>query len=252
MKIRNAFIYVSSFLLIIFLVILLIERTVAGVSFSDFSIFRSEKHSAYTIADEVGDLYLLNTSEYRMKMIFPFDFVKRDVDWWKVKHNFEQKSVDGAEISREMLIYSACLDAGFDPTVDIYDFIVLTAVIKAGINISGTAFGNPELFGNERIDEYIQINEQDNNQKNISIYIPEVEITDYYIEDRKPDNDNFPDAELTPRQWRDLVNFINPLIQEEVISLGILENAEENSRLLIEKILKDSGFSEVNFVGKDL
>ena len=79
-----------------------------------------------------------------------------------------------------------------------------------------------------------------------------MEITDYYIEDRRPDLDNFPDAELTPGQWRDLVDFLNPLIVEKIVQFGILENARENSQVLIEKILRESGFSEVSFTGSDL
>ncbi|MBI9098128.1 MAG: DUF4230 domain-containing protein, partial [Spirochaetaceae bacterium] len=93
-------------------------------------------------------------------------------------------------------------------------------------------------------------NRKDN--KTISLHIPDMRITDYYIEDRRPDKDNFPDAKLTPGQWRDLVDFINPLIVEKVIQLGILDNARKNSQLLMEKILMDSGFSEVYFTGLDL
>jgi len=244
-------VYFFSFLLILLLTGIIIERYVAGISFTDLSLFRREKESAYTMADEIGDLYLLNTSEYRMKLIFPYDFIDRDVDWWKIKQFYDQR-LEVKDNQREQLrIYESCINAGFDPAIDVYDFIILTAVVKAGINISGTVYENPRLYNNGNLHKYISIDESDN-KKSISLLLPEVEITDYYIEDRRPDSDNFPDAELTPGQWRDLVDFLNPLIVEKVIQFGILENARENSRILIEKILKDSGFFEVSFTGQDI
>jgi hypothetical protein len=176
-----------------------------------------------------------------MKMIFPFDFVEKNYDWWAVKRIYEEGGAPVQErYEKGLAIYEACIRAGFDPALDVYDFIVLTAVVKAGI-----------AFENNR-GSFINIEEDKKSGKIISLHIPEVGITDYYIEDRKPEDDNFPDARLTPEQWRDLVLFLNPLIQEQVIHLGILGNARENCESLIEKILIEAGFSEVYFTGQDL
>ena len=252
MKIRNHLLLLLLFIVFLFVAIVFFDRFITGFSFSDLSFFKSEKHSAFTIAEEIGDLYQLNTSEYRVKLIFPFDFAEREFNWWIVKEAFEMGYALDEKMDDEMAIYQSCLNAGFDPAVNTYEFIVLTAVVKAGINISGTVFENPSLFENQIIDEYISIEESADDKKIISLCIPKVEVTDYYIEDRKPDSDNFPDAKLTPVQWRDLVKFLNPLIQEKVIQLGILKNAENNSRELIERILIDGGFSEVIFIGQEL
>ncbi len=242
---------ILSLLLVLSLLGFALERYVAGISFSDFSPFKSREESAYTIADEIGDLYLLNTSEYRVKLIFPYDFTDRNVNWWQIKSLYEQ-NIEPEESERNQLeIYSSCIDAGIDPAVDNYNFIILTAVVKAGINISGTVYDNPQSYDKDMLSQFISINEHDMG-KNITLFIPDAGITEYYIEDRKTDNDNFPDAELTPGQWRDLVNFLNPRIVEKVIELGILNNAGENNRILIEKILKDSGFSNVSFTGNRL
>lgn len=243
--------FILSLLLILSLLGFALERYVAGISFSDFSPFKSREESAYTIAEEIGDLYLLNTSEYRVKLIFPYDFINRDVDWRQIKYLFEQ-NLEPEESERNQLeIYRSCLDAGIDPAVDNYNFIILTAVVKAGINISGTAYDNPQFYDKELLSQFISINDHEMG-KSISLFIPDAGITEYYIEDRKTDNDNFPDAELTPGQWRDLVNFLNPRIVDKVIDLGILDNAGENNRILIEKILKDSGFTKVSFTGNRL
>lgn len=244
-------------LVILFLLLLLalmgfaLERYVAGISFSDFSPFSKRVESAYTVAEEIGDLYLLNTSEYRVKLIFPYDFIERDVNWWQIKSLYEQKMEPDDGQREKLEIYKASLDAGIDPAVNNYNFIILTAVVKAGIDISGTAFDNPQLFEEQFLSNFISIVKKPN-EKTISLYLPDAAITEYYIEDRKPDNDNFPDAELTPGQWRDLVDFLNPRIVDKVIELGILDDAGENSRILIDKILTDSGFSEVSFTGKGL
>ncbi len=229
-----------------------VGKFIPGLSFSDFSLFRSEKTSTSVTEKEIKDLYVLNTTEYKMKMIFPFDFTVKEFDWWKVKEIYEEKQEIPENLIEEVNLYRACLNAGFDPAVDYYEFIVITAVVKAGIRLSGTIYDNSEIINESDMEKPIKIEVRGNGEKIISVYIPELEITDYYIEDRRPGNDNFPDASLTPKQWKDLVDFLNPLIQDKVIELGILENARVNSELLIERILKDSGFSEVNFIGKDL
>jgi hypothetical protein len=252
LKIRNWILSVLSIIAIIVITVFIFDRFIAGISIWNFSIFKSKKESTYTIAEEIGDLFLLNTSEYRMKLIFPFDFVDQNYNWWVVKEIYDEGSDVPEYLKNELTIYQSCRNAGFDPALDIYDFIILTSVVKAGINISGTIFENPLLFPDTKINDYIKIEKSGEDKKNISLHIPKVEITDYYIEDRKPENDNFPDAQLTPGQWRDLVTFLNPLILDKVVKLGILENARENSEQLIEKVLKEGGFSEVNFTGQDL
>lgn len=244
-------IYVFSFILILLLMIFFIERFIAGISFTDVSFWGNTKESAYTIVDEIGDLYLLNTTEYRVKLIFPYDFIDRDINWSAVKEIHEQGKEPDEDQRKNLKIYQSCLDAGIDPSVDLFDFIILTAVVKAGINISDSIYDNPEMDREDRFFKYGSITESDKGQS-IELLLPDAEITDFYIEDRRPDSDNFPDAELTPGQWRDLIIFLNPLIMEKVVRLGILENAGENNRKLIEKILKDSGFSAVSFTGRDL
>ena len=252
MKMHKTVIYILFSLMFIIVFIFSLDRFVSGISLNDLSLFKSRKYSAFTIADEVGDLYLLNTSEYRMKIIFPHDFVERDFDWWKVKEIYERDLTYSDDLSNEMAIYESCINAGFDPALEIYEFIILTAVVKAGINISGTTFENPEDYDLNLLEKFVRIEKNENERDSISIFIPEIEITDYYIEDRNLREDNFPDAELTPGQWKDLITFLNPLVIDEVVHLGILENARENSKTLIEKIMMKSGFSEVNFIGQKL
>lgn len=244
MKMYKALISFFSLLLVILMVFFLADRFISGISFSDIAFFQSRKESVYTIEEEIKDLYQLNTSEYRIKLIFPFDFVDRDIDWREIKQIYERDLEPTEPQIKDLAIYQSSLNAGIDPAVDLYDFIIVTAVVKAGIYLGNTV---------EEIDlnSLVTIQNREDN-KTISLHIPDMRITDYYIEDRRPDKDNFPDAKLTPGQWRDLVDFINPLIVEKVIQLGILDNARKNSQLLMEKILMDSGFSEVYFTGLDL
>jgi len=224
---------------------LFMDRYIAGISLPSLSFWSHRKESAYTVAEEIGDLYFLNTSEYRLKLIFPHDFVDRDLSWWAVKEMYE-RGFEGDENQQKLVeVYRACLDVGIDPAVDVYDFIILTAVVKAGINISGTVFENPSRY-RDGLDSYVRI-KGEGVEKSLSLHLPPSQITELYIEDRKPSEDNFPDAKLTPGQWRDLVSFLQPGIREKVIRLGILKDADENGRALVGKILKDSGFAEVYF-----
>ncbi len=252
MNSKNMFLRISIPALIFVFAFLLINRITPGLSFSNLSFFRSEKISTYTIAEEVRDLYVLNTTEYRMKLIFPFDFIEKDYNWWAIKEIYENDIEIPEDKIKNYNIYQTCINSGFDPAIDLYKFIVLTVVVKAGINISGTVYENLSIINESFSEKPIKIIERGDGKKDISLYFPDIEITEYYVEDRIPENDNFPDASLTPGQWKNLLVFLAPLIKEEVLELGILENARVNSELLIERILKDSGFVDVKFVGKDL
>lgn len=250
MKLRAIIAPILFTLMLVLITLFVMDRYVTGVRLPRLSFFSSKTSSAYTVAQEVSDLYLLNTSEYKLKLIFPYDFVDRDISWWAVKEIYESQLEVDADQQELVEIYKACLNSGFDPAIDVYDFIIITAVVKAGINISGTVFENPAFY-EEGLDSYLRI-EGEGAEKTISLYIPPAEITEFYIDDRKPSDDNFPDAQLTPARWKELIDFLHPKIREKVIELGILKDAGENSRELISKLLKDNGFSRVLFTERKL
>lgn len=232
-------------LLIVLVSLFLVDRYITGIKIPSLSLFSRRESSAYTVSEEIDDIYFLNTTEYSLKLIFPHDFVDRDLNWWYIKEMYERESDVDDDLQKLVDIYQYCRMSGFDPAIESYDFVILTAVVKAGIPLDKTPFDEAGLEGLVRIDE----NERG---RIITLNLPETEITELYIDDRKPALDNFPDAEMTPAQWRDLVNFLNPLIEERVLGLGILDDAAENSRKLIEKILLDSGFDEVRFTESSL
>ncbi|MBI9099639.1 MAG: hypothetical protein JEY91_14260, partial [Spirochaetaceae bacterium] len=138
MKMYKALISFFSLLLVILMVFFLADRFISGISFSDIAFFQSRKESVYTIEEEIKDLYQLNTSEYRIKLIFPFDFVDRDIDWREIKQIYERDLEPTEPQIKDLAIYQSSLNAGIDPAVDLYDFIIVTAVVKAGIYLGNT------------------------------------------------------------------------------------------------------------------
>lgn len=225
--------------------LLLVDRFITGVELPRLSFFSKRSEAAYTIEEEIDDIYLLNTSEYTLKLIFPHDFVDRDLNWWYIKEMHEREIEVDDDLKPLHEIYRYCLSSGFDPAVETYEFVILTAVVKAGIPLDQTPFDEG------RLDDLVRIEENEKGRV-ITLDLPETEITQLHIDDRKPAADNFPDAEMTPAQWRDLVTFLTPLIEERVVALGILDDAAENSRELLEKILLDSDFDEVRFTESSL
>lgn len=232
-------------LLLAALCFFIVDRYIIGLTLHRFFFFGTRKESAYTVAEEIDDLYILNTSEYRLKLIFPYDFVDRDLNWWSIREMRDRKIEAGPDIQPSLDIYEACLESGLDPAATPYNFIVITAVVKAGIPLGSTPFDRGDA------DLWMKV-DRGGTGRIITLRLPEPEITGMMIDDRKPAADNFPDASMTPAQWRNLVGFLNPLIRERVLEMGILDDAGKSSRKLIEKILKDSGFDVVLFTETEL
>ncbi len=59
--------------------------------------------------------------------------------------------------------------------------------------------------------------------------------------------EGFPDVNLTPNQWKNLVNLLLPKIEEEIVNRGLIESSKDSNRLFIENIFTAVGWAEVRF-----
>ena len=106
--------------------------------------------SSWSVLREIRDLQELETASYHMKVVFPFDFTRRDtVDWTYLKLQYDRDinlfmaktdpaAHPGGRLPPEWEhaeLYHICRAVGIDPGRPDYRFIVLSAVFTAGVDL---------------------------------------------------------------------------------------------------------------------
>jgi len=204
----------------------------------DLSSFTSKFWDSETalevIEEELHHLAILNTAEYRMRLIFPYDFIQGQVDWVQYKSLWDYNQdgfklrtdpaeyVDGKlpELWQNALFYKECKEAGIDPFEFRYDFLVLSVVVKAGTDMETLGFGQ-------------------------NMDLPEPVITDLIFEDLDHSQWGYPDPPVSPDELRGILQFLTPYIEDIALKEGILTQAQEKRDRLIESFLKQAGYGEI-------
>ena len=207
--------------------------------------------SVYTTLEESVSESLLNTAEFTLKILYPYDFIDREDEVpWKMlqrQYNYSREDYLMRE-SREFYpdrkipeawqyaaLYRMCRECGLDPAADPLSFVVIEARLKAGISLpfqeDGAFEGVLHLDGS--------------NEKKLDITLPAVQITDIIIVDRPVRTHGYPEVRISPGQWRTLVETLIPDITELACERGLLDEAGRGAALLLTDLFEGAGF-EVN------
>ncbi|MDC7235514.1 MAG: DUF4230 domain-containing protein [Spirochaetales bacterium] len=196
----------------------------------------------YTSLVESCESSLLQTAEYSMKMIFPYDFVDPEdlVDWAYLKRQYDYLPDEFALRASEEFyhdrelpekwkyagLYSLCRECGIDPAGRGEGFIVVSSRTRAGFDFSETSIvlENPEV-----------------NEKKMDLILPGPEITAIIIDDRIPEDKGYPDMVMTPDQWSRFITALTPEIGAFAVKEGILELAEETAGFLLRDLFEGAG-----------
>jgi len=213
----------------------------------------TRESSVYTSLVESGQSSILNSAEFRMKILFPYDFIDKgdEINWrllqWYYNNNrdeFNRKSSESFYPERELpenwkyaRLYALCRESGIDPADDSDFFVVISASVKAGI---------PFISENMRV---LTETGPDENTEKIKLILPGAKITDIIIEDRTQENSGFPEVAMSPAQWSRFISALVPEISELAVREGVLELARESASLLIRDLFEGAGIDlqEINF-----
>jgi hypothetical protein len=204
----------------------------------------------YTELIESSESSLLQTAEFRLKLIFPYDFVDEgdDVDWHFLQRQFEtlpqefpMRASEEFYFDKEIphqwkyaSLYALCRDCGIDPAGRRENFIVVSTRTRAGFDFNEDSItlvsetlhtGDPAARGS----------------KNIILTLPGPEITAIIIEDRIPDKVGYPEIEMSPSQWSRFITALTPSIGEFAVDEGILDLAEETALFLLSDLFGGAG-----------
>ncbi len=207
--------------------------------------------SVYTTLEESASESLLNTAEFSLKVLYPYDFIDAgdEVPWKTLQRHYNYHRDDYlTRESREFYpegiipeawqyasLYRMCRECGLDPAADPLSFVVIEARLKAGINLrfqeDGSIEGALHLHGS--------------NEKKLDITLPAVQITDIIIVDRPVQIYGYPEVRISPGQWKNLIEALIPDIKELACERGLLDEAARGAALLLTDLFEGAGF-EVN------
>ena len=195
---------------------------------------------------EVKDIFQFNTVEYVYKTVFPYDYVPSEYDWRDLVMRAGQNMPLDAEEEELLSMYRFCEKIGMKIDSRQFEFAVVTCIVKGGYELSGTLYDQIERdVPLPDIEGYISINEE---EKSVTLRLPRPAILDVIIEDTTDSNYSYPALPISPENWKILTNFVAGKIREKVTADGILETAAEKGKEFITKVLKQSGFSSVQFI----
>ena len=219
---------------------------------------KRQQSASYAVLQEVRDIYSLNTAEYTMKVIFPFDFIEPGINWQELKYYydtdkeaFREKSQIDYYPDRKVPVtwryshfYAQCRGAGYELAKAQQDFFIITATVKAGFNLENY----PLLDDNKPdgdLDNFVRIKQTDDGKKILYLKKPDSVVTEFIIEDHNLSALGYPDVSLSPDQWSAIIRYLSPRIEDIVILKGILEEADRNGQQLLTQIMLGSGFDDV-------
>lgn len=190
---------------------------------------------------ETSEASLLQTAEYSMNVLFPYDFIddEDDPDWRHYSFFYDEApeqyklrssasfypSGELPEKWRYASLYKLCRDCGLDPAEQ--DFLVFDVRVRGGLPLNSEELELQFLLPDE---------------KRVTLILPEPRITDIIIEDRISGTVGFPEVEMTPDQWSLFMEKIRPSVEELAIRRGLLRLAAETAEYLTRELFEGAGF----------
>jgi hypothetical protein len=210
---------------------------------------RSSVSHSRQVLREVRPLFSLSTVEYTYKSVFPYDFFPEGTDYTELRALYYARREVPPRLREEMELFELCMDAGLEVGYGSYDFAVVTTRIKAGYELSGTAWealraGSADSRSSLPVS--VHRNEETSGAA-VTISLPEPGITDFIIQDETSGRYEYPDIEITADEWRRITGYVAEKIRARVEREGITERAEERAKDVIRTLLREAGWVQVRF-----
>ncbi|OQY35677.1 MAG: hypothetical protein B6241_00350 [Spirochaetaceae bacterium 4572_59] len=217
----------------------------------------SRMTTVYTSLVDSSQSSLINTAEYSLKILFPYDFIEEgdEVPWKQLQRLYKYRREDYLlnespemyadrkipELWKYAGLYRICRESGLDPANDSLSFVVIEAGLKAGVRLPP---GGPEQEGRDLLSIHGPKGE------NISLNLPAANITDIIIIDRPLEGQGYPELKMTPDQWSLLIERMTPRIEGLAVDKGLLREAERGAVQLITDLFEGAGFEvdEIRFI----
>ena len=258
MKLKTALCIILPLLASTILLAILLLHTGFGKNlfgrFGGFGLRREQTIGSAVILGEIRDMYSFNTVEYVYRVVFPFDFLDPDISIELVLSRLRGASdpIDRVLSPQEYEYWNAWNLARkhrFGLTDDRPDFIVITAVVRGGFDLTGTVWELGSGAALSDIETVIRpLAEDSGRARGIAVRLPRATVTDVVIEDVGSTTYRYPDFPLQPEAWREIAAFVAESVERRTVDEGLLLAAEANGRDFVTTLLQSAGFSTIQFV----
>ncbi len=213
----------------------------------------AETRSATALLGEVRELYKLDTVEMVYKTVFPYDYMDPALDLRTIiaATRFTNGSVAELLTSRQELYlraYNLSHELGMQTGPDRYDFVVVTTVVRAGIDLKAPGIAHPEAASNQEISRWLQVETSSDRQRHVTVTLPDATITDLQTEDPSKAGYIYPDIRIPPAGWKRISEFVADHVRQDAEASDLLSRARSRAGTLVESFLKSAGFDSVTVV----
>lgn len=221
---KKTLIIVASILIVLFILSITLYK--------DLEINPFHKKSLIKTSIERTDSLKISNYEsigYTYKALFPYDFLIGEPNWGLILGK------SGKFLTKEDLLnrdfYIKCREIGIDLNKHKAFFIIETRAI-AGFKLDEYMKNPIESFNEDRGD--------------ITLNVPKSEILTLEVVDNLKKS-NYPDVNITPKEWQGVVKLVLPEIEKSIIDSGILEKSDSRNRDFLTSLYQGIGWNSVDF-----
>ncbi|MFP4329905.1 MAG: DUF4230 domain-containing protein [Spirochaetaceae bacterium] len=206
--------------------------------------------SSRELLAEMNDILDLQTVEYVYRMVFPHDFYTPGLTLEGIFDRLAGESGTPEEILTDeelafLRAYNLAWDIGFPTTPQGESFVVVTARVRAGYDLSGELEG---VFRLEPLDPQTSFPESlPPEESRVIVSLPRASVVDVVLEDLSSENYPYPPARVDAQEWREISSLAGEVATRRTIREGILEEAQEQARRFIGALLTEAGFGDIRF-----
>ena len=203
---------------------------------------------------EVRDLYALTTVAYVHRAVFPYDYLPEGVTIGSVLQKLRgtDLTVRDALSDDEYLFFQTfnlASEIGMGMGTRDTDFVVVTTVVEAGFDLTGTILENPEAATAAERAQFFQVElfELDDGTaaRRAIVSLPPAGVTRVAVEDLTSETYAYPDVSIGADGWRLVAEFV----EERVLALPaideLIQTAQQNGERLVETMLKQAGYDQI-------
>lgn len=220
---------------VLYFIIILITSLALLIIFTDFkdsmiNPFQERSQTAKTI-EKIDNMNIaqLRNSQYIYKSIFPFDYIYGAPNWGMLL--YKDKKFLSDEDKHNIDFFNKCKNIGINLNTTGY-FVIIQVHAIAGLDM-------------EKYMEY-PIVSLDEERRKITLKEPESQILSMDFLDTIK-NENHPDFNITPKQWKELTLLLTPIIERKIAKSGILIESEKMNRSFLIELFSAMKWNSVEF-----